>query len=327
MSDLSPPVEHDDDGANDEGTELQFDQAELATPTTGGPSCDACKRPIHDAYYEINGKVLCTSCRHQIEASWRGGSGLARFFKAVVLGTGAAIAGAALYYIVQRVTGWNIGLVAIVVGFMVGGAVRKGTGNRGGMLYQFLSLFLTYIAIGLMTLSFFIEAQLTVGAKNQEQAKAIPAPVSKDAAKAKIEPKAPIVAVNEGDRAKGVVPPKQAPGTDAAAKASEAGKTPVAAAEKPKNVAVDDDEGEDEDAVLKGLPQHGLGLALVYIFIICAGPILFSISDKISGLIYCFALFQAWQMTRRAKLVFNGPFQVGKGKSTDSESEAPHDVG
>ena len=39
-----------------------------------------------------------------------------------------------------RVTGWNIGLVAIVVGFMVGGAVRKGTGNRGGMLYQFLTL-------------------------------------------------------------------------------------------------------------------------------------------------------------------------------------------
>ena len=92
----NPPIEGEDEGANDEGTDLQFDHAEPTTPVSPGPSCDACKRPIRDAYYEINGKVLCTSCRHRIEASLRGGSGLARFIRAVVLGTGAAIAEALL---------------------------------------------------------------------------------------------------------------------------------------------------------------------------------------------------------------------------------------
>ena len=93
MPDSSPLFESADDAANDEGTDLQFDHAELTTPVSAGPSCDVCKRPISDAYYEINGKVLCTSCRQRIEESLRGGSGLARFITAVVLGTGAAIVG------------------------------------------------------------------------------------------------------------------------------------------------------------------------------------------------------------------------------------------
>ena len=319
MPDMSPPVEGDDEGADDDGTELQFDQAELATPTTGGPSCEACKRPIHDAYYEINGKILCTSCRGQIEASWRGGSGLARFFKAVVLGTGAAIAGAALYYIVGRMT-VNWGIVAVLVGFMIGGAVRKGTGNRGGMLYQFLSLFLTYIAIGLMTLSVEIEGQFKNAAKNNQQAEAIPGPVAKESAKAKREPAGPVVAANEGDGPKGVALPKEAAARDAGAKAGEAGKTPIPAAENP------DDADAGEEVIAGGVARWAL-LAVVCTLIVFAGPIIHSVHAPISGLIYCFALFQAWQMNKRARLVFNGPFLVGKGQSTAAAVEAPDDVG
>ena len=46
MSDPSPPIEDEDEGAGDDGTELQFDQAEPLTPTSSGPSCAGCKRPI-----------------------------------------------------------------------------------------------------------------------------------------------------------------------------------------------------------------------------------------------------------------------------------------
>ena len=142
--------EEDDDADLEAGDELQFDQAEYATPAPEGPSCGVCKRPIDDMYYEINGKVFCATCRQRIEAAFRGGSRLARVIKALVFGSVAAIAGAVLYYAIIRITGCNIGLVAVVVGFMVGGAVRKGTGNRGGLFYQFLALFLAYMAIGLM---------------------------------------------------------------------------------------------------------------------------------------------------------------------------------
>src|SRR5262249_26107046 len=60
---------------------------------------------------------------------------------------GAAIAGFALYFGVLKVTGMEIGLISIVVGFMVGAAVRKGSEGRGGALYQVTAVFLTYLAI------------------------------------------------------------------------------------------------------------------------------------------------------------------------------------
>ena len=40
-------------------------------------------------------------------------------------------------------------IVAIAIGFMVGWAVRKGAGGRGGRRFQVLALVLTYWAVGL----------------------------------------------------------------------------------------------------------------------------------------------------------------------------------
>jgi hypothetical protein len=69
--------------------------------------------------------------------------------RAAAFGLGAAIAGAILYYAVIAITGWEIGLVAIVIGFMVGYAVRRGTRGVGGRRYQMLAVGLTYFAVGL----------------------------------------------------------------------------------------------------------------------------------------------------------------------------------
>jgi hypothetical protein len=41
----------------------------------------------------------------------------------------------------------ELGIVAILVGFMVGKAVRKGSGNRGGAGYQVLAVLITYCCI------------------------------------------------------------------------------------------------------------------------------------------------------------------------------------
>ena len=43
---------------------------------------------------------------------------------------GAAILGAILYFAVTAITGYEIGLVAIAVGWLVGRAIQKGTGGR-----------------------------------------------------------------------------------------------------------------------------------------------------------------------------------------------------
>jgi hypothetical protein len=129
---------------------LQFDHAEFED--AGAPSavnCVACQRPIADQYYEINGNIVCEPCRDRIETQLRGGSGFVRFLKAIVLGTGAALAGAAVYFAILHYFHIQAALVSILCGFLVGKAVRKGSDDRGGWAYQILAILLTYLAIGL----------------------------------------------------------------------------------------------------------------------------------------------------------------------------------
>ncbi len=143
----------DDSPATDQDV-IQFEQAEFPAEATAiqehVPRCSACTAAIPDVYFEAGGKIVCTPCREQIEAMFHQGSRFGRGFKAIVFGTIGAALGAILYYAIIRITGLNLGLVAVVVGLMVGGAVKAGSGNRGGRFYQFLAVFLTYSAITAM---------------------------------------------------------------------------------------------------------------------------------------------------------------------------------
>jgi hypothetical protein len=136
----------DDREANPPGEELQFDHAEFMAPPRA-MTCGVCTQPLAEAYYELGKKVVCTTCRDRIVASLTGGSGLWRFLRAALFGSLAAGAGTALYFLVLAMTGYEVGLIAIVVGLMVGAAVRKGARYRGGLAYQMLAVYLTYTAI------------------------------------------------------------------------------------------------------------------------------------------------------------------------------------
>ena len=125
---------------------LQFDHVERAGQTPG-LTCSICQRPIAASYYEINGKVTCQGCRGQIMAAWNRGSPAQRFAKALGLGAAAAALGAGVYFGIEALTGYEFGLVAVVVGLLVGTAVRKGSSGRGGWRYQLLAMFLTYSAV------------------------------------------------------------------------------------------------------------------------------------------------------------------------------------
>jgi hypothetical protein len=126
---------------------LQFDRAESGEEGSAPASCTRCRRPLQGSYYQVNGAVVCEACRAALEEEWSRGSSAGRFGRAVVFGIGAAAAGAGLYYAILALTGYEFGLVAIVVGFMVGFAVKKGSNGRGGWRYQALAMFLTYTSI------------------------------------------------------------------------------------------------------------------------------------------------------------------------------------
>jgi hypothetical protein len=74
------------------------------------------------------------------------------------VGSRQAIVGAGIYYAILALTGYEIGLVAIAVGFLVGGGVRRGADARGGWPYQALAIFLTYTAIVSTYVPFIIKA-------------------------------------------------------------------------------------------------------------------------------------------------------------------------
>ena len=236
MSEPHPPIEDDDEGAgaDEAATELQFDEAEPITPASSGPTCARCKRPITDAYFEINGKVLCTSCRQYIEATFHGGSAAARVIKAIVFGAAASVVGAVLYYAILVATDHDIGLVAVAVWYIVGRAVRKGSDNRSGRFYQYLAVFLTYTSIGLMIFAYKLRLQEMVA------------------------------------------------------------------------------------------PGPAWEFLRTIDFTIFSLPITEAREQLILGLIYCFALWEAWLITTPARLVFNGPFQISAAPAPTAPG-ASHD--
>ena len=133
---------------------LQFDTAiPRVTPsaigTTEGVACALCHRTIPDEYYDVNGQSVCDLCRSQLAQLAETPRSWSVFAMAGLFGLGAAIAGAILYYAVIAITNFEIGFVAIAIGYMVGWAVRKGAGGRGGRRFQVLALLLTYWAVGL----------------------------------------------------------------------------------------------------------------------------------------------------------------------------------
>lgn len=139
---------------------LQFDRAELdrgALGLTGTVTCSACGSVLNQSYYVANGHIVCDKCRRSVEADWNRGGAAGRFGKALVLGILATIACSILWYAVLKATDSQWGILAVVVGLVVGGAIRKGSNGRGGWRYQTLAIFLTYTAIVSSYVPFIIE--------------------------------------------------------------------------------------------------------------------------------------------------------------------------
>jgi hypothetical protein len=136
-------------GLEPAATSLQFDRAEYAEPSQepAGPRCTACRRPLADSYYEVNGQVTCPDCQLVAVHEATGGSRVGRTFRAGLAGAAGGGVGALIYFAVEVFTGYQIGLIALLVGFLVGAGVRWGAHGRGGWFYQIMAIALTYAAI------------------------------------------------------------------------------------------------------------------------------------------------------------------------------------
>jgi len=137
MSDYASPAPQD----------LQFQRAEPLPADSGmGPQCAICKKSTGPTYFQARGHNICPGCAQKIQAGQQTppAGTLAR---AAMYGAGAALAGCAVYALVAIVLRVEIGIVAILVGYWVGKAIRKGSNGLGGRPQQILAVALTYFAI------------------------------------------------------------------------------------------------------------------------------------------------------------------------------------
>src|SRR5215475_13112139 len=125
---------------------LQFDRATTASgsvPPSPVVVCKGCSLTITSQYYDVNGHALCGTCRAAAAAAAETPKGIGAFVKAAGFGAGAGVVGAAIYYAVIAILRLEIGIVAILIGYMVGYSVRRGANGRGGRRFQVLAAALT----------------------------------------------------------------------------------------------------------------------------------------------------------------------------------------
>jgi hypothetical protein len=129
------------------GIPPQFATAEYAS-ASGAEVCKSCNQPLSGSYYRVNGSLACANCVAQLQSQLPADTH-SRFVKGLLFGFGGAILGLILYSGFGIITGIEIGYLSLAVGYIVGKAIRMGSGGLGGRRYQIAAVLLTYFAVSM----------------------------------------------------------------------------------------------------------------------------------------------------------------------------------
>jgi hypothetical protein len=146
--------------------DLQFDSvvprtdAAAPPPLPAAAPCTLCQASIAGEYYDVNGHTVCRACSEKVAHEATTPRDPGTLVRALVAGGVAAVLGALVYFAVIAASGFEVGLVAIAIGYMVGYGVRLGTRGRGGRRFQVIAVLLTYFAVGLAYSSLAIKELL-----------------------------------------------------------------------------------------------------------------------------------------------------------------------
>lgn len=99
-----------------------------------------------DTYFETDAGVICAACEARITGA-HATNNAGSFSRALLFGIASAGVAAAVYFAALAATGREFTAIVLLVGFIVGKAVRIGSRSRGGRRFQWLALGLTYLAI------------------------------------------------------------------------------------------------------------------------------------------------------------------------------------
>lgn len=269
-----------------DGKELSFERADVEGKEKESAVCSFCGSPIRNVYFETAGAIACAACRGRMLAERAGGSSAGRFSRAALFGVGAAILGSLLWYGVAKLTGYEFGLIAIVIGFLVGTGVRMGSRRRGGWIYQALAMFLTYGSI----VSTYVPAILESAAAYEESSES--------------------GATNTDALAGGEI---LASAENSGAEVDPSGESAEESAGEPGSAATSP--GEAAVAPIGGVLGFVIGVAFLFGLAFVA-PFLGGLSNFMGWIILAIGLYEAWKLNRREELTFEGPFRLAGARST-----------
>jgi hypothetical protein len=261
-------------GASDASVDsLDFEHADRTASTAR--VCAQCGTPITDRYYTLGSHVLCESCHFAFQNATAPGNAVSRFFGAAALGAVAAAMGCAVWMLVTDFTGYEIGLIAIAIGYLVGMAVHLGSRRVGGAAYQVLAVFLTYSAIEMTYVPMIAEQFMTEAGIEQSAQTA----ASEDSQNAP-----------SGDSNTGFSEGRAEDDTANSARSASAG---------------GDVENPESDPAVDAATAWVAAIPVAYML-----PFLMGFENAIGILIIGFALWQAFRMNTRAKIELQGPFRL-----------------
>jgi hypothetical protein len=252
---------------------LDFERADKASHSAS--VCAQCATPITDRYFTLGSHVLCESCHLAFQSAKAPGNAASRFFGAAALGTVAAAIGCALWMLVTELTGYEIGLIAIAVGYLVGMAVHVGARRVGGVAYQLLAVFLTYSAVVMTYVPMIADQFMTDEGARQEAQTGL----SDDS--------------------------QTAPSGDSQTTLSDEWTE-----DDTENSAPSAGERENVEAPVTKSSMDELTAWIAAIPIAYMLPFLMGFENAIGILIIGFALWQAFRMNARAKIDLQGPFRL-----------------
>ncbi|MCW5966477.1 MAG: hypothetical protein KIT83_20740 [Bryobacterales bacterium] len=260
--------------------------------------CADCATLLGDSYYTVDGRVTCFTCSDKA-ATDTPRQDLRGLPKAAVYGIGAALLGTVVYLTVLKFTGYEVGLISIAVGWLVGQAMMKGSRGRGGLAYQLLAVLLTYHSIVFSYLIVGIWQYLEDGDSETVA-------------------EGPAVAGSDAKMTASSAAPADA-GQSTASGGAREGEATSPSTEAP--VAVLDDRailGLEEEAEVPLL----IGLAGLYVVTLFF-PFYEGLSNILGMAIIAFGLWEAYRRTRLQVPEVAGPFQFGSGDSPNlGESNA-----
>lgn len=125
-------------------------------------ACSLCQNPMAaGGGTSINGNPVCDSCAAQVQAELAAEQQTgARFPIALAVGAAGALVGAIIWAVIVVATNYEIGYVAVLVGYLSGQGVKLGAGKGRGQSLQMAAAGMA--VFGLVIAKYFILAHFVV---------------------------------------------------------------------------------------------------------------------------------------------------------------------